>query len=153
MSSFRELLPGTLLRHLRRHDDARGWLSELFRDDELPEGFRPAMGYISVTKPGVQRGPHEHREQTDGFAFLSGRFRLTLWENRPGLEFRKVELDVGEENPVFITVPPGVVHAYANVGDSDAFVLNFPDKLYAGWGRSEEVDEIRHEDDPESRFK
>jgi len=153
MSSFRELLPGTLLRHLRRHDDTRGWLSELFRDDELPEGFRPAMGYISVTRPGVQRGPHEHREQTDGFAFLSGRFKLTLWENRPGLEFRKVELDVGEENPVFITVPPGVVHAYQNVGDSDAFVLNFPDKLYAGWGRSEEVDEIRHEDDAESPFK
>lgn len=153
MSNFRELLPGTLVRHLRRHEDPRGWLSELFRDDELPQGFKPAMGYISVTKPGVQRGPHEHQQQTDGFAFLSGRFQLILWENREGREFRKVEIEVGEDNPVFITVPPGVVHAYRNVGSSDAFVLNFPDKLYAGWGRREEVDEIRHEDDPESPFK
>lgn len=153
MSNFREVLPGTFLRHLRRYEDARGWLSELFREDELPEGFKPVMGYISVTKSGVQRGPHEHRKQTDGFAFLSGRFLLTLWENRAEREFCKVELEVGEENPVFVTIPPGVVHAYRNVGSDDAFVLNFPDKLYAGWGRSEEVDEIRHEDDPESPFK
>jgi dTDP-4-dehydrorhamnose 3,5-epimerase len=153
MSTFRELLPGTFLRHLHRHEDARGWLTELFREDELPDGFKPVMGYISITKPGIQRGPHEHKEQTDGFAFLSGRFKLSLWENRPGLEFRKVEIEVGEENPIFVTVPPGVVHAYQNVGESDAFVLNFPDRLYAGWGRKEPVDEIRHEDDPESPFK
>ncbi|MER3413940.1 MAG: dTDP-4-dehydrorhamnose 3,5-epimerase [Armatimonadota bacterium] len=153
MTNFTELLPGSLLRHLRRHEDPRGWLSELFRDDELPEGFKPAMGYISVTKPGVQRGPHEHRDQTDGFVFLSGRFVLMLWENRPGYECRKVELEVGEENPIFVTIPPGVVHAYRNVGSADAFVLNFPDRLYAGWGRSEEVDEVRHEHDPESPFK
>ena len=25
-------------------------------------------------------------------------------------------------------------------------VLNYPDKLYRGWGKKEEVDEIRHED-------
>ena len=51
-----------------------------------------------------------------------------------------------------MTVPPGVVHAYRNVGSSDAFVLNFPDKLYAGWGKKEPVDEIRHEE-IDSRFK
>jgi hypothetical protein len=28
----------------------------------------------------------------------------------------------------------------------DAYVLNFPDKLYAGQNRSEPVDEIRHEE-------
>jgi dTDP-4-dehydrorhamnose 3,5-epimerase len=30
--------------------------------------------------------------------------------------------------------------------------LNFPDRLYAGWGKKEPVDEIRHEDQ-ESEFK
>ena len=77
-------IPGVTIKTLRRHDDARGWLVELFRDDELPDGFRPAMGYLSVTRPGVARGPHEHVEQCDGFAFLSGRMELALWENRPG---------------------------------------------------------------------
>jgi dTDP-4-dehydrorhamnose 3,5-epimerase len=139
-------IEGVILRPLKRHTDARGWLIELFRDDELPEAFRPVMGYISLTYPGVARGPHEHRDQTDGFAFLSGRFEITLWENRPGKERVKQVILAGEENPIFLLVPPGVVHAYRNVGETDAFVLNFPDRLYAGWGRKEPVDEIRHEE-------
>jgi len=139
-------IEGIFIKPLKRFTDARGWLTEVFREDELPEGFRPAMGYISVTHPGIARGPHEHREQTDGFVFLSGRFRLTLWENRPGRPRRKEVYAVGEENPVFVAVPPGVVHAYQNIGETDAFVLNFPDRLYAGWGRKEPVDEIRHEE-------
>jgi dTDP-4-dehydrorhamnose 3,5-epimerase len=139
-------LPGVIAKSLKRYTDSRGWLVELFRDDELPEGFKPVMGYLSVTHPGIARGPHEHRQQSDGFVFLSGAFEITLWENRPGHMHHQEALVAGEENPLFLVVPPGVVHAYRNIGDTDAFVLNFPDALYAGWGRKEPVDEIRHED-------
>jgi dTDP-4-dehydrorhamnose 3,5-epimerase len=125
---------------------------ELIREDELPSDFVPAMSYISMTHPGVARGPHEHRYQTDGFAFLSGRYEVTLWENREGRERVKEVYLVGEENPIFVTVPAGVVHAYRNVGEVDAFVMNFPDRLYAGWGKKEPVDEIRHEE-IDSEFK
>lgn len=125
---------------------------EVFRDDELPEGFKPSMGYLSVTHPGIARGPHEHVHQTDLFIFLNGRYELHLWENRPGHEECYEVHECGEEGPTFVTVPPGVVHAYRNVGAEDAFVLNFPDKLYAGWGKKEPVDEIRHEE-IDSRFK
>lgn len=148
-----EPISGVIVKRLKKYTDQRGWLIETFRDDELPPSFEPKMGYVSMTHPGVARGPHEHRDQTDGFVFLSGRFRLYLWENREGLEPCAQTIDVGEENPVFVMVPPGVVHAYKNIGDSDAFVLNFPDQLFMGWDRSEPVDEIRHEDDVDSRFK
>jgi dTDP-4-dehydrorhamnose 3,5-epimerase len=153
MPEYEEPLPGVLLRRLKRFTDDRGWLVELFRDDELPVAFGPTMGYISVTHAGVARGPHEHTDQTDGFVFLSGTFRLYLWENRSGNEPRKLTFDLGEGDPAFVTVPPGVVHAYKNIGDGDAFVLNFPDRLYAGKGKAEPVDEIRHEDDNESKFR
>lgn len=146
-------IPGVVLRSVRRYTDSRGWLMELFRDDELPEGFEPAMGYVSMTRPGVARGPHEHAHQTDCFVFLSGAYELYLWENRPGQPERHETHKVGEENPVVAFVPPGVVHAYRNVGTAEAVVLNFPDKLYAGWGRSEPVDEIRHEDEDRSKFR
>jgi dTDP-4-dehydrorhamnose 3,5-epimerase len=53
---------------------------------------------------------------------------------------------------VAVVVPPGVVHGYKNVGSADAFVLNFPNQLYAGTGKTEPVDEIRHEE-IESPFK
>jgi dTDP-4-dehydrorhamnose 3,5-epimerase len=45
------------------------------------------------------------------------------------------------------------VHAYQNVGEFDGIVINCPNRLYMGQGRSEQVDEIRHEDDPETIFR
>ncbi len=138
---------------LRKHEDPRGWLVELYRDDELPEGFKPTMSYFSCTKPGVARGPHEHIDQTDGFIFFDGSYELHLWENREGEPENHEVIPVGKDNPVFVTVPPGVVHAYRNVGDADAFVINVPNRLYAGWQKKEPVDEIRYESDPNSRFK
>ncbi len=146
------MIPGVVIRPIKRFDDQRGWLVELFRDDELPPNFTPTMGYISMTKPGVARGPHEHADQTDGFVFLNGSYELYLWENRPGNEPAMETHKVGAENPCIAFVPPGVVHAYRNVGTEEAFVLNFPDRLYAGWGKKEPVDEIRHED-MDSEFK
>jgi dTDP-4-dehydrorhamnose 3,5-epimerase len=146
-------MEGVVIRSLKRFEDPRGWLTELFRQDELPEGFLPTMSYLSVTHPGIARGPHEHTDQTDGFAFIDGSYELYLWENRPGLSAKPMRVRVGKDNPVLVIVPPGVVHAYKNVGEADAFVLNFPNQLYAGWGKKEPVDEIRHESDPDSRFK
>jgi len=146
-------MEGVTFKPVPRYEDARGWLVELFREDELPDGFRPTMGYLSVTKPGVARGPHEHRDQTDGFLFFDGEYELHLWENRPGHGEAYEIHSVGRNNPTFVTVPPGVVHAYRNVGETEAMVVNVPDRLYAGWKRSEPVDEIRHENDPDSKFK
>lgn len=148
-----EPIPGVIVKPLGQYRDPRGVLTELFRHDELPESFRPTMSYLSVTHPGIARGPHEHVDQTDGFAFIDGTYELYLWENRPGNRDAFVRLSVGKDNPVLVLVPPGVVHAYKNVGADDAFVLNFPDRLYAGWGKKEPVDEIRHEGDPDSKFK
>jgi dTDP-4-dehydrorhamnose 3,5-epimerase len=153
MATTDSKIEGVLIKPMKRFADPRGWLIELYRDDELPEGFKPTMGYVSATHPGVARGPHEHVNQTDGFVFLYGQMQLHLWENRPGKADLHEIHEVGEANPVFVTVPPGVVHAYRNVGAEDALVLNFPDQLYAGWGKKEPVDEIRHEDETSSRYK
>lgn len=148
-------IDGVLVRPLAIREDRRGWLAELFRDDELPAGLRPAMAYVSMTRPGVQRGPHEHREQTDIFAFVGpGDYLLRLWDPRAGsaTRGRMRTLTVGHRSPALVVVPPGVVHAYRNVSAGDAWVLNFPDRLYAGPGRQGQVDEIRHEDGPSNEF-
>ena len=137
---------GVVIKSLKSFGDARGHLTELFRSDELPEGFLPEMAYISVTHPGVSRGPHEHVYQTDLFAFVDGEYELRLWENREGFEPWEIKVRVGKDNPSAVIVPPGVVHGYKNVGEADAYVLNFPNQLYAGKDRKEVVDEIRHED-------
>src|SRR5215210_4823116 len=145
-----------IVRPLRKFDDRRGWLTELFRHDELPAEFFPVMSYISLTKPGVTRGPHEHVDQADLFCFVGpSNFKLRMWDNREDSEtFRCVStVVVGEDNPASVLVPAGVVHAYQNVGDVEGIVINCPNRLYRGAGRKEEVDEIRHEDDSETAFR
>lgn len=149
-------IEGVTVKPLKKFVDERGWLSELFRRDELEAPFSPAMSYISSTRPGVVRGPHEHREQTDCFCFIGpSNFKLTLWDNRPAsptYRYRMVIL-AGEDSPMSALIPPGVVHAYQNVGEESGIVLNFPDRLFRGPGKKEEVDEIRHEDDPDTPFR
>jgi dTDP-4-dehydrorhamnose 3,5-epimerase len=148
-------IEGVIVKPLRKHSDERGWLCELFRGDELPEGFHPAMAYISETASGIARGPHEHREQSDCFCFLGPtNFVLYLWDNRPDSRSYRTHrrVLVGRDRPALVIVPPGVVHAYRNVGVEPGIVINLPNRLYRGEGRQEAVDEIRHEDDPLSPF-
>ena len=45
-----------VVRDLRKFNDRRGWLCELFRHDELATDFLPAMAYISSTNAGIARG-------------------------------------------------------------------------------------------------
>lgn len=147
-------IDGCRIESIRKFNDERGWLAEFFRRDELPDHLSPAMGYISLTHPGVARGPHEHEEQSDLFLFYDGLFRVYLWDARPDSPTyaNRKRADVGASNRSVVIVPPGVVHAYQNIGDSDAFIINCPNALYAGEGKSEPVDEIRHEDVPDSPF-
>lgn len=134
---------------LKQFSDQRGWLVELFREDSIPEGNLPAMAYVSETLPGVARGPHAHEDQSDYFAFMGpGDFKLYLWDGREGSKtFRhRHTLVVGASNRQAVIVPPGVVHAYKNVGPTPGWVFNAPNRLYAGRDRKEPVDEIRWED-------
>jgi dTDP-4-dehydrorhamnose 3,5-epimerase len=144
-----------VVRPLAKYLDERGWLSELFRLDELDPQFLPAMAYISMTRPGVARGPHEHREQADCFAFIGpSNFKVYLWDARDDSPTGGVKQVVytGVDSPTLIIVPAGVVHAYKNIGGADGIVFNAPNRLYAGEGKHSQVDEIRHEEEAGSPF-
>ena len=149
-------IEGVVTRELRRFNDKRGWLTELFRHDELAADVFPTMAYISATKPGITRGPHEHVDQADLFCFLGpSNFKLRMWDNRHSSRtFNHVmTLVVGADDPKSVLVPAGVVHAYQNVGDEEGIVINCPNRLYAGEARREAIDEIRHEDDPNTIYR
>jgi dTDP-4-dehydrorhamnose 3,5-epimerase len=155
--TFREgPIDGVILRAIAIHKDQRGWLAELYREDEMPASERPVMAYVSETLPGVARGPHEHVDQTDCFVFVGpGEFRLYLWDARPdsATHGHCMKVAVGESNRQCAIVPPGVVHAYKNVGDTPGWVFNAPNRLYAGPGKRGPVDELRHEDRADSPYR
>jgi dTDP-4-dehydrorhamnose 3,5-epimerase len=147
---------GAVIMDLVKFTDDRGWLMELFRQDEVDPVLMPVMGYISATRAGVARGPHEHTDQTDFFAFLGpSNFKIYMWDNRktsPTFMTKQV-VYAGEDAPRTIVIPPGVVHAYKNIGKTAGMVVNFPNRLYAGWGKKDPVDEIRHEQNRDTPFQ
>ncbi len=149
------MIKDVIIKKIEKYSDERGYLSELFRMDDL-KGYKPEMAYISYTNSGVVRGPHEHKFQSDLFIFLGpGSFRLYLWDRRENSETngKSLEIEVGDLNPCLVLVPPGVVHGYKCISETPAMSLNFPDKLYRGQGKVEEVDEIRWEEDENSPYK
>src|SRR5512143_519600 len=91
-----------VVKDLVRHSDNRGWLIEIFRQDETEERFYPVMEYISMTHAGAVRGPHEHAEQADQFAFVGpSDFKVYLWDDRkdsPTYRIRQI-LTAGESCP------------------------------------------------------
>ncbi|HLL70696.1 MAG TPA: dTDP-4-dehydrorhamnose 3,5-epimerase family protein [Pyrinomonadaceae bacterium] len=145
-----------VVRDVRKFVDERGWLAELFRHDEMEAEYFPVMTYISSTEPNVQRGPHEHVDQADYFVFIGpSNFKLRLWDNRKDSETYNhvMTLYCGADNPKAVLVPKGVVHTYRNVGSTTGIVINCPNRLYMGEGKREEIDEIRHEDDPDTIYR
>jgi dTDP-4-dehydrorhamnose 3,5-epimerase len=165
MQSERKIFPVTfkpgvihdvVVRPIRKHIDERGWLAELFRQDELAEEFYPEMAYISTTLPGVTRGPHAHTKQADLTCFIgSSDFKVRLWDYRPDSETYRnmMTLFAGEDNPLAVLIPKGIVHAYRNIGSTSGLSINCPNKLYRGKGCAEEPDDIRYENDAQTIFR
>lgn len=148
------MIKGVIIKKLNKYKDDRGWLAEIFRKDE--DNYQPVMSYVSVTNPGVIRGPHEHVKQSDCFVFVGpGSFELHLWDRRENSKTNgeQIKITVGENNPTMVIVPPGVVHGYKCVSDKPAYCVNLPDKLYQGKNKQEDIDEIRWESKKDSPYK
>ena len=160
---IRKPIEGVIIRPLVRYPDTRGYLAELWRDDEPLVNTR--MVYLSWTAPGVARGFHAHPgrhyqpnaeeprlfdqvsedAQSDCFAFNGpGNFRVVVFDARTWSPTFKHLMDfvVGEVKPAMVVVPPGAWHGYMAL-EKRGMVLNFPDQLYAGEGRKLPVDEVR----------
>lgn len=149
-------IEGVEIKKLKRFTDERGWLMELFRTDEVAPEYHPVMTYISLTRPGIARGPHEHIDQADYFCFAGpSDFKVYLWDNRPESKTyrNKVTVVGGQSDPIVVIVPKRVVHAYKNVGEEEGLVINCPNRLFKGEGKKEPVDEVRYENDPASPYR
>jgi dTDP-4-dehydrorhamnose 3,5-epimerase len=98
---------------LVRHEDERGWFSELRRDSALPKPM--AQTNVVYSRAGVIRGLHYHeRGQCDLFVCLEGTARVVVLDRASGETF--VE-DIGDGNPVAVYVPGHHAHGYEALTD------------------------------------
>ena len=107
------MIDGVRVFPLRVFEDERGWFYELRRDSDLPKATRQTN--ISFSRQGVIRGLHYHeRGQDDLFACLRGTARVVVLDRTTGATFTA---DIGEENPVAISIPGIHAHGFEALTD------------------------------------
>jgi dTDP-4-dehydrorhamnose 3,5-epimerase len=134
------LIDGVKTRVLRRVPDERGFLAELLRSD-WEEFERFGQAYITAAYPGVVKGWHYHKKQTDHFAGILGMSKVVLFDPRDHSPTKGLinEFFIGEQNLMLVKIPPLVIHGYKSVGDRISVIVNFPTELF----NYQEPDEFR----------
>jgi dTDP-4-dehydrorhamnose 3,5-epimerase len=79
----RGVVKDVIVKDLPKFVDDRGWLTELFQEDEIDSRYLPVMSYVSMTHPGIARGPHDQVDLADNLAIRGpSDFKLILWDSR-----------------------------------------------------------------------
>jgi dTDP-4-dehydrorhamnose 3,5-epimerase len=135
-----KLIDGVWVKRLKIIPDERGFLMEMLRsDDEMFTEF--GQVYLSVAYPGVVKGWHYHKIQTDYFTVVKGMLKVVLYDGREDSPTHGEinEFFIGEKNPILISIPPGVIHGMKGIGGEPGYLVNCPNKTY----NYDEPDEYR----------
>jgi dTDP-4-dehydrorhamnose 3,5-epimerase len=126
-----KLIEGVKTKKLKVIPDERGRLMEMFRsDDEFFEKF--GQVYMTTAYPGVVKGWHYHKIQSDNMVVVKGMMKIVLYDGRKGSKtFGQVnEFFVGEHNPTLVHIPPGVYHGFKCISEAEAMCINTPTETY-----------------------
>jgi dTDP-4-dehydrorhamnose 3,5-epimerase len=125
------MIQGVQVKRLKVIPDERGFLMEMLRDDD-PFFQKFGQVYLSVVYPGVVKGWHYHKKQTDHFVFVKGMAKVVLYDAREGSPTRGEvsEFFMGEQNPILLVVPPYVYHGMKGIGTEPAYLVNTPTEHY-----------------------
>lgn len=125
------MIDGVKIKQLSPHADERGCLTEILRnDDEIFERF--GQIYVSLNYPGVIRAWHYHKKQEDLWAVVKGMVKAVLYDARDESPTRGEvqEVFLGEQNPILLLIPRGVMHGYKTIGVEPSLLLNLPTEPY-----------------------
>lgn len=125
------MIEGVRTKDLKVIPDERGLLMEMLRrDDEIFQQF--GQVYLSVVYPGVVKGWHYHKVQTDNFVIVKGMAKVVLHDHRGDSPTKGEtnEFFLGEKNPKLVVVPPFVLHGMKGIGTEPAYLVNVPTEPY-----------------------
>ena len=126
-----KLIDGVSVTKLTPHADARGTLFEILTMRGVL--IDPIVHVYHVTAAaGSCRAWVYHRFQDDRLAFVTGRFRVALYDIRPSSPTQNM-LNVftfGATRPALLRIPSFVIHGVKNIGDDTATFVNLPTNCF-----------------------
>ena len=113
--------PRAAIQPVKTHRDARGTLFEPLTDAELRDQKNV---HVVLTQPNEVRGNHVHRTAVETTTVV-GPCRVRLKEDG-----QIKDIDVAAGDILRLTIPPGVVHAFRNTGNSAMVLVSFSTNLH-----------------------
>lgn len=113
------LLHDVRITPLKRHEDDRGALTEIFRAN-WPTGTDPVQWNMVRSQPGTMRGFHVHATHTDYLLIAEGAMFLGMRDLRKGSPTAGMvdTLTITAEEPFAVTLPTGIGHGFCFVQPS-----------------------------------
>ncbi len=105
------------IRMLSTIKDDRGWFAEILKNDS-PDHI--GQIHFSVSKEGVTRGNHYHKNRIEWLLVTNGIGTIYLKDNFTG---RRKELTLSEKEPVLVKIYPNVTHAIVNSGQKPMHLI------------------------------
>ncbi len=111
------MIEGVKIKQLKKFCDDRGFFAEIIKEGE--DSFcQVKQTSYTETHPGVIKAFHWHKRQWDAWFVVKGMAQVVLHDLREysNTKGSTVVICAGEDNPVLISIPPGVAHGYRVLG-------------------------------------
>jgi dTDP-4-dehydrorhamnose 3,5-epimerase len=125
------MIKGVITKSLKLIPDERGHLMEILRnDDAIFEKF--GQVYKTTAYPGVVKGWHYHKVQSDNMVVVKGMMKIVLYDSRENSPTKGEvnEFFVGEQNNILVHIPPYVYHGFKCISTESAIVINTTTEVY-----------------------
>lgn len=123
------MLPGIIVRPLKRFVDERGFFTEIMRSD-WTDVFQDEVcqANMSISYPGIVRAWHKHeRGQIDRFLVVKGTLKICAYDD----ETQELDEVVSTgENPQILRIPGFYWHGFRVIGNEPATLVYFVNNLY-----------------------
>lgn len=123
------MLPGIIIKPLKRLADERGFFTEIMRVD-WQDVFRDEIDQanMSVTYPGVVRAWHKHEQgQIDHFLVIKGALKICAYDD----ETQELDEIVSTGDSLQVVRMPGHYwHGFKAMGNERGMLVYFVNRLY-----------------------
>lgn len=123
-------IDGVHIKKIVRHEDERGYFSELLKRGEPGFHIIEQTSY-AVCKPGVIKAFHFH-DYWESWVIIEGKALVVMHDIRADstTKGKTQTVSAGENEPFLISIPPGVAHGYKALGEKNVGVLYHAGEAY-----------------------
>lgn len=118
-----------------------GFLIELYKDKDTGE---KTEAYLTAATPGAFKGYHLHRVRAARYVAIKGKMRIITYEH-DGTKWNREETILDAATPTRMFIPKDIATGLENIGEEEAWLINYPDPAYDPSLTDEQVEYTQEE--------